>query len=275
MQPNFLVIGVAKGGTTSLYHYLRQHPDIFLSALKEVNYFAYEGVPGERFPVTTWEGYLALFAAAGGARAVGESSPSYLSTPGAAARIRERLPEVRLVASLRNPADRAWSGWLMRRRHGRDARPAEAAFGPEEPHVRLGFYHQRLLPYFERFDADRIQVCLFEDLARDPVGVCRQMFAFLGVDSGFAPDVSERHNPGGVPRSPWLHRAVSSSALAWRIRGIAPAGLRRLVRRVRDAALAPAPPIPPELRARLLALYRDDVARLEDRLRRDLSVWSA
>jgi hypothetical protein len=117
MLPNFIVIGAAKAGTTALYWYLAEHPDVFMSPKKETNYFAYGrdrqgrllyGDPEfHQFPVQSLAEYEELFDGAEGARAVGEASPIYLEAPQTAGRIRELLPQSRLICSLRHPVDRA------------------------------------------------------------------------------------------------------------------------------------------------------------------------
>ena len=109
--PSFVIIGAAKAGTTALYWYLADHPQVFMSPVKETNYFAYglddEGNPlyGDpdlhRFPVQTSAAYEELFSGAGEALAVGEASPIYLECPQSAARIRETLPEARIICGLR------------------------------------------------------------------------------------------------------------------------------------------------------------------------------
>src|SRR5215210_1748036 len=134
MLPNFLVIGAGKSGTTSLYHYLRQHPDVYMSPVKEPLFFAAEG--GRiRFPgpdgrmisraanpgaVTRMKDYRALFAGVSGKKAVGEASPQYLYTPEAPLRIKHYVPEAKLIAVLRNPVERAYSAFLHRTRLGRE-----------------------------------------------------------------------------------------------------------------------------------------------------------
>ena len=115
--PNFIIIGAAKAGTTALYWYLAEHPDVFMSPVKETFYFAYGvdaagkllyGDPAvHRFPVKTLSAYEALFARANGALAIGEASPIYLECPQAAERIRAVIPDARLICSLRHPVDRA------------------------------------------------------------------------------------------------------------------------------------------------------------------------
>src|SRR5437867_4308222 len=119
--PTFLVIGAARSGTTALYLYLRQHPNVFMSRDKETNFFAFEGEaldfrgPGAEFvnnSVVTLNAYLRLFADAPENAAIGEASPLYLYSLHAAERIHARLPDVRLIAILRNPIEQAYSHYL-------------------------------------------------------------------------------------------------------------------------------------------------------------------
>src|SRR5215210_5286768 len=132
--PNFIIVGAAKAGTTALYWYLSEHPAVYMSPVKETFYFAYGvdeagrllyGDPEvHRFPVKTLREYEALFAAAGDASAIGEASPIYLECPQSAGRIRELIPAARIVASLRQPVDRAYSDYIMYlRRRGRRLDP--------------------------------------------------------------------------------------------------------------------------------------------------------
>ena len=195
MLPNFIVIGAAKAGTTALYWYLEEHPDVFMSPVKETNYFAYGVDEGgnllygdpdvHRFPVKTLEEYEQLFNRAGGARAVGEASPLYLECPQAAARIRNRLPDVRLICSIRHPVDRAYSDYLMYlRRRGRVfdpdrqlTRAAEWA-RPDSRWMQVSRYYQQLARYFAAFPRDQIHVMLFDDFKTN---TCRRGAAGLSL----------------------------------------------------------------------------------------------
>ena len=129
-MPNFLVIGAAKSGTTALYHTLKQHPQIFMSPVKEPHFFAFEGErpvycgPGDRElfnprVVFRLEDYVRLFDGLRAQTAVGEASVQYLMrSDAAAARIRQHIPRAKLIAILRQPADRAYSHYIMLRSQG-------------------------------------------------------------------------------------------------------------------------------------------------------------
>ena len=317
--PSFLLIGAAKSGTTSFHEYLKQHPEIFVSRRKEPNYFAFQGrTPDFRGPddehrrrfrglekrlrvakyqesIVTAEGYQRLFARAGSAAAVGESSVSYMFIPEAAGRIREALPEVALLALLRNPVDRAYSKFLQFRRDGLEPiADFAAALDAEEERVRRrwsptwyyrrrGLYFEQLERYFARFARERILVLLYDDFAADPAAVMRRTFAFLGVAEGFTPDLSQRHNVSErkvwIPRSRSLHRLlggpaeVEAMSAGKRPRSVSGELRRRLVRSNLRRLRWTHPPMDEAVRNRLTGEFREDLLRLQDLIRLDLSRW--
>ena len=283
--PTFIVIGVAKGGTTSIYRYLDQHPEIFMCPDKGPNYFGYEDArawkwheEGEppllrHFKVATLEDYEALFSGVTSERAVGEVSPQYFRCPTAARRIHDVLPRAKLVASLRNPADRAFSGFLMRTRRGETVGDAHDELTPDSSHVKEGFYYARLERFYAAFDREQIKIYLFDDFRKSPTDLVRDLFGFLGVDSGFVPDTTVKHNPANVPKSALLNRILYQPKVIRGAKAVLPARLEQAAKRLRQRNLRPAPSFPPDLRAQLLEHYREDIHRLEELIDRDLSVW--
>jgi Sulfotransferase family len=296
-MPNFLIIGTAKSGTTALYNYLKQHPQVYMSSVKEPKFFAYEGEkldfrgPGDRVAnssvVTDIEAYRALFAKASGETAVGEASPLYLYIPKARERIRHHVPEAKLIAILRNPAERAYSHFSQMVRDGRE--PLDdfsQALRAEEERIRdnwafgwhykrMGFYHAQLERYFDAFGREQIKVYLYEDLKTDPVGVLGETFRFLGVDDAFVPDISLKHNVSGIPKSQALHAFIRQShPIKSVFKPFVPEGLRlRLKTSLRNRNLRQPPPLSPEARKELAEAYREDILKLQGLIRRDLSTW--
>ncbi len=296
--PNFLVIGAGKGGTTSLHRWLAEHPQVYVSRIKETNFFTWEtrrdGSADEplgrmEFPVRSWEEYLELFAEGAGAVARGEVSPSYLSRPAVPARIAERLPEARLIAVLRHPVERAYSSYLMHARDGRERRTFAEAVRQELEgtadstlaagqlrYLRIGHYYRHLSRYWERFPDERMHIELFDDLKGDPGALVGRVYRFLGVDDSFRPDLSARLNPSGVPRRSLLAPFLRKNRFSRVVRRLLPArcvpGVERAYDGWRGRQLVK-PPLDPALRRELIERYRDDIERLSDRLSRDLSTW--
>lgn len=288
--PTFIVIGAAKAGTTALYWYLAEHPQVFMSPLKETNYFAF-GVDGDgrllygdpelhRFRVRSRDDYEALFAGAGDALAIGEVSPIYLECPQAAGRIRDAIPAARIVCGLREPVDRAYSDYLMYlRSRGRDLElqrdlTASSAWARPDSHwMQISRYHEALSRYFDVFPRDRIHVFLFDDLKRDPLGAVRDLYAFLGVDATFVPDLETPHNVGGVPASMKLERLLTSHAIRSFAEPLIPKRVADRLRRLRTRNLRPAPALPRPMRDELMGHFRDDIARTSELIGKSLDHW--
>lgn len=280
--PNFLVIGANKAGTTSLYHYLKQHPQVYMSPEKEPMYFALTGAENQaRQPdhaflkraVYTLEDYLALFQGVTDQRAIGEASTAYLATADAPARIRQHMPSGKLIAILRDPAERAHSAHSMYVSMGMESltdfgTAVDRELGGCEwrRYVKLGFYYTQLKRYFELFEAAQLQVFLYEEFKRSPQAVMKSIFGFLGVDDSFVPEVSARYHVTVMPRNRTLHKFLLSGA----VRTLLPGVLRR--RLVQWTSRRPES-LAGSVRQRLVSVYRDDILKLEDLIRRDLSAW--
>lgn len=298
MTPNFLIIGPPKCGTTALYATLAQHPQVFMSRVKEPYFFAFDGQPPafagpgagyyRQHAVTEWGDYQALFAEADGYVARGEASPLYLTSyqpERTAANIRRRLPDMRVIAILRQPADRAYSQFSFRRQKGfeplADFREALAAEGqrleanwPPGCHYRLNsLYFTNLAPYFALFPREQLRIYLYDDLNAQPAALLHDLCLFLHVDPSSMPDTVAQRNVTVWPRN----RALSFLLRhAGRCRAIAPTHLRRMVgSRLRAWNQMKPPPLDPALRCELTESYRDEILRLQDLIGRDLSHWLA
>lgn len=291
-RPDFFVVGAPRCGTTSLYRYLRDHPQIFMPWPKEPQFFAADSLAqsGMRYPEDL-ERYLALFAGAGNAIRIGEASTTYFESPDAPPRIREFEPGARIIVMLRNPIDMIQSLHGMRVAKGLES-VADFALALEDEQGRPGFgivgdqssirYRDRalfgeMLPrWYEAFGPDRVHIIILEDMATDPAAAFRGVLGFLEVDQAYAPASFGRHNPGQGSRSAVLtrvgtglsHRRVPLS-IGDRIGYPVFRLLRRLNRRKTSRSS-----IPPELRRRLEEEFAPDVERLGALLGRDLgSVW--
>src|SRR5262245_44057756 len=121
--PNFFIVGAPKAGTTSLYEYLRRHPQVYMSPVKEPNYFSYADTVAQNLyhkekGIEQWDEYVKLFEASNGAHAIGEASVSYLFYPEVPRRLNEKFPDARIIIVLRNPVDRAYSHYYMEHKLG-------------------------------------------------------------------------------------------------------------------------------------------------------------
>lgn len=290
MLPTFMVIGAAKAGTTALYWYLAEHPEVFMSRVKETNYFAY-GVDAEgrllygnpdihHFPVKTSREYEKLFADAGTAQAIGEVSPLYLESPQAAARIRERLPQAKIICCIRHPVDRAYSDYLMYlRNRSRRFDPVHQLSAtsewarPDSHWMRIGKYHEPLSRYFQTFPRHQIHVFLFDDLKENPLGVVQGLYRFVGVDPEFEPDFETPHNIGGMPASRLLEGVFTSRTVRSVVEPWIPTQAANWVRWLRTRNMRQAPALPAGLKRQLTSYFREDIAQTSDLIGRSLEHW--
>lgn len=189
MLPNFIGLGAPKSATTWLYHCLREHPEIFVADSKEVMFFDYGDIGGR---LATYEKH---FERAGDAKAIGEFSTRYLASARAPARVKNLIPDAKLIASLRRPVDQIYSHyWHLRRQnfHRLDASCKIPSFEQalEDMEAQLlspAFYHRNLSNWLEHFDRSRIHVILFDDILRAPDRVIKDLYSFLEVDIDFVP----------------------------------------------------------------------------------------
>ena len=293
--PNFLIIGAAKSGTTSLYRYLRQNPEIYMSPVKEPHFFAREGKkadfsgPGNgmsRHGITTIEAYRTLFQGVSNELAIGEASSSYLYDEEAPSRIRQSVPRVKLIAILRNPVDRAYSNYLyMTRRQLEHLPDFVHALREEQNRIRKnwspswhykhrGFYFAQLRRYFSLFEPSQIRVWLYEDLCDDSMGLVQSTCRFLGVDDSFVPDVTTKHNASGLPKSALIHRLIrKSKPIKPLVKPLLPSIVRELISKKLRGLYVVKPPLPQQVRRQLTKAYRKDILALQDLIQRDLSGW--
>lgn len=294
---DFILIGAGKSGTTSLYYYLAQHPDIFLARIKEPRFLLLPGLgettaPAEceaylkRYPngVTSRLEYERLFSGAGPGQRRGEASIQYLPSEVAARNIAAYAPRARLFCVLRSPVERAFSNFAQFRRDGLEGRASVVdvlrQHGVKHPFFSDGFYGRYLEAYARLAPGNPLRVWLYDDLKADPLRTVQEIFGYLQVNPAFVPDLNFRANMSGEaePGNRWaaLYAAVRRSR--WRIvaRRLLPVSVKlwlvRSIARRADAGRRPLT-MTAEERSVLADLYRDDVARLQDRLGRDLSHW--
>jgi hypothetical protein len=297
--PDFAVIGAAKSGTTALFHYLRQHPDVFLPPRQEPSFFAFEGhrlafrgpSGGDIFDnryFTDLSSYTALYRDAR-ATQVGDVSPVYLYWPGTAARMKRHVPAMKVCVILRNPVDRAFSAFLHARREGqeplesfREAITAESKridenWGLMWRYADMGFYSRGLREFFDVFTSTNILVLLYEDLAADAADVCGRIAGFIGVHPGFSFDTRVSFNVSGIPRSRRWHRFITESAAVKVLgRTARPIVGERRLRNVQASLLTrnlDRPLLHPSDRRHLQMLFEDEIKELQDLTGRDLSSW--
>jgi len=270
--PNFLIIGAMKAGTTSLYHYLRAHPQVFMSSVKELDFFAHEP---NRSRSLDW--YRRQFAPAEpDSVAIGEASTIYAKYPrfpGVPERIAVQVPEVRLIYVVRHPIERIRSHYQHQVAVGAERAPFERAVFDNPIYLDYSRYAMQIDQYLPHFPRDQMLVITSEDLRHKRLATVRRVYEFLGVEPDYTPPNLDREFYRTGER-------VTYPPLAWRIRRalkrhlpaskrakeLVDAPFAQWLRRVRPekegARASGAQSIPEEIRDLLVGLLEEDVRRL-------------
>ncbi|MBV8775144.1 MAG: sulfotransferase [Deltaproteobacteria bacterium] len=229
--PNFFIVGAQNSGTTSLYAYLKQHPDVFMPALKEPHYFA-QITPSHkqrylRTIIHDEAAYLGLFRKAQGYKAIGEASPSYLWDTNAALRIRDAVPHAKIIILLRDPVERAYSHYLMDVREGRqdlsfrealqqDWKQSQKGWSVSQLYVELGLYAQQVQRYLDVFGSQQVLILLFDELTNSALNgksVLANVLDFLGLSITPLHQIDTRFAENGfaAARWPWARRIAGAN----------------------------------------------------------------
>lgn len=299
MLPNFLVVGAAKSGTTSLHEYLNSHPQVFVPQKKECLFFSeldrFDG-PGHDQELNglitrSIEEYKRLFDSAGEALMRGDLSHDYLYYfERSIGNIKHHLgDQVRIVMILRDPRERAYSHYMHHIKVGISPDSSfEKALAREEGRIRnnwswnwhytrASLYAQQVAAYLEAFP--HVRIYLYDDLVADAPGLMRDLFSFLGVDERVIVE-AEVHNQGSDVRNRQLtgflrRESGAKEQLRKALKGIGISD--ELIHQLKKRALAwnrvSKSQMNAATRTRLNALFAEDIERLEQLIERDLSAW--
>ena len=298
-MPNFILVGAAKSGTSSLYYYLKQHPQIFMPASrdrKEPDFFTLEGESRERIgpngtftmknAITDIDSYKALFNDVTDEVAIGEASTSYLYSAKAAQRIYHHIPEAKIIAVLRDPVERAYSHFLFSMSNGREPihdfaktlqeedKRIAAGWSFQWHHKHRGFYYTQLQHYYSLFNAEKVRVYLYDDLVSKTNELIQDIFEFLDVDSTFIPNTSKKHNSTLVPKNQALNNLLNrQNPLKDTLKHFIPNTIRRQLSDSLKKKNLGKPILSKIIRKQLIEEYQDDILKLQNLINRDLSKW--
>ena len=277
---DFICAGAQKSGTTTLYGLLSQHPDVCLPKQKELYFFC-----DYRIYKKGYGWYEEQFACDG---LRGDITPDYMLFPECAERIFKYNKNIKLLFILRNPADRAFSHYQMKKRDTEERMTFKDALEAENgrtsrgyrkrmkySYMERGYYNRLLLPYYKFYSEDSIKVLLFEDFINDIDGSMREIEEFLGLTPYKGYILPERRNEGYLPKRRSF--AYIKRHFLRPVRGIyntvLPEGLRKKISSATEAGYLPKENMPDEIRVKLVEEYLEDIKKLENLLNRDLSVW--
>lgn len=300
--PNFFIVGAAKSGTTSLFHYLKQHPEIFLPNTKENFFFAelrkntFTGVGnfyGDNI-VEKWDDYLKLFRGIKSEIAIGEACVGYLyfyeKTIKNMKKYLSYFPKI--IILLRNPVERAFSNYSHHVRDGIENLSFEKVINRQIieqradqnywwgfDYIKVGLYYSQVKAYVSTFGKENVRIYLHEDLNEAPTQVLKDIFKFLKVDESFNPDTKTKYNISGIPKSKKLQDFLlgHDSSFKKLVRPIAfkligKEKTEKIVNSFWNKNLKRLN-IDPEIKCKLSELYREDILKLQNLINRDLSSW--
>jgi hypothetical protein len=309
--PTFLIVGAVKAGTTSLHEYLQQHPEVYMSPIKETNFFSDGDMLFNHFNkdyrqdisinvdeylkgpmdkkvhiahVRTWEQYCKLFKNVKNEKAIGEVSNSYLYSPSAPQAIKSLLPGSLIIMILRNPVERLFSQFLMNLRLGKitgdnllneiendEAKPVKG-WGASHLYLEVGLYYEQVKRYYDTFPANQIHVILFDDFKKDLRGVMRELFQFIHVNSDFEIDTSQKYNEAGMPRFGNLNYWLTQTGIYTLSKKLIPENFKQSVKNL-FYSKENVPKLSTTEKKWLISYYQDDVKKLSQLINKDLSMW--
>ncbi|MCB9283020.1 MAG: sulfotransferase domain-containing protein [Lewinellaceae bacterium] len=278
--PTFIICGAPKAGTTSLYHYLSQHPEVCMSSIKETDFFQHNYGKGLSWFKSLYEHY-------NGEKAIGEVSPGNMITPEAPQRIHDFIPDAKLIFILRDPIDRIWSHFQFEKYRGL-IDPVETFAGflssPQkypflERYKQLGFYYNQLKEYQQFFSPEQMLILQYEDFKEDPTSFVNCILGFIGVNQIEQLDFSERKNTTKELRFKRVYSILRKVAkplkyiltdnpenkLWWSVKS----GIRDLF-----LSKGKRKDVPDEESIKyLISLYKDQVQALQQEMKIDVSKW--
>jgi len=281
-MPNFFIAGAPKAGTSSLCAYLQTIPGIYMSRLKEPNYFSRIVVPDDHpvRPIRDQRQYLQLFAEAGEARVIGEASPTYLADPEAPRLIKAYIPHAKVLASLRDPVERAYSHYLMMLNNGTakgtflDEIKRGLALGDNRRlsllRADVGLYYRQVERFHSEFGDAQFKVLLFEEFSIDVVGTLRQVLDFLCIEQSLQEFTAPAYREYSVVRGPLVRYVFGNRTIARASELLIPPAIRKAVRDKLLVRKAAKPVMEPAAREFLRQYYADDTRALARLLGREL-----
>jgi hypothetical protein len=287
--PNFFIVGAAKAGTTSLYHYLKEIPGVYMSEVKEPYYFSPHPYTQQYAggTITDKDEYLSLFRHASGHTAIGEASPSYLWDPDSPKLIHQAAPAARIIILLRDPIERTHSHYLMKTKFSHkkmsfydqlmsNNKSEEKGFDVSKIYLEFSLYYEQVKRYFDLFGRDQVKVIIYEEFIKHPEESVNDVLTFLGV-SYKVMTIAKQYNPSSAPRtllSPWVY-----SIFSWlRTKGIITSKMTPLLSTSLTSSIAEKflfkkiqkPRIEPQAFEFLQDMYYEDTLRLQTLLGRSL-----
>lgn len=308
-KPNLFLVGAVKAGTTAVYQYLHQHPEIGMSKIKEPFYFA-KDIKCEDFSdrykrrvlnlekyfsqeklerrhiayVENINQYMRLFDHCLDGKYLGEASAGYLYSEVAAKEIYKFNQKSKILIILRNPMERAFSHWLMLRRMGlsdahdfikaveKDYDGNEKGWGISDLYVELGMYYHAVQRYLRVFPEKNVKIMLYDDLVKDSRRFMGDVFTFLGITNDVCIDCTEKHNKSILPRSDDFAKIVERFNLRKKTKNIFNPKIKKIFKEIYYSNVE-VPKITDKEKLCTSKYFYNDIMKTASYIEKDLSIW--
>ena len=297
---NLFIVGAAKSGTTSLYNYLAQHPDIYFPNVKEPNYYSDAEAHNPSAYIKPKKGkfyhnkiikdanvYYSLYDEVGNQKIVADASPSYLWDKLAANRICKDFPEAKVIMILRNPIQRAFSHFLMDLKDGNqsetnfkqailnDVKIEPKIWGKAHLYIDIGQYYNQVKTYFDTFGKSQVKVIIYEDFIKDTANHLKEICQFLNIDANYIDniDYNKVHNPYVVPKSKLSKLLLKYKNKVGLLKVILPNPIKVYLNEKVFFKQEKKPTLQLEDKEYLQGIFLEDINKLEQLLNKDLQQW--
>ena len=283
VEPNFFIVGAPKSGTTNISYYLIQHTQVFMPENLEPYYFARLDIPQnyEREIISDEKKYLNLFKNAKNCKAIGESSPVYLYCPHSALEIKNRFPNSKIIISLRNPIEIAYSEYFSLKFMGFDKNrsfnelldSSKEQLDQNEFHIdsllEAGFYSKHIKRFQKIFSKNQIKIIIFEEYIKNTIPTINSILSFLDIDKSIAFKTAPK-GAYKVPRNFASQKLMNNSTFRKTAKFIIPTVARQKIGERFLVKESSRPILKQNERQRLKEIYQDDVENLAKLLGRSL-----
>ena len=309
--PDFFIAGAVKSGSTSAYYYLSEHPEVFMSPIKEPHYFSSDDMDFSLFRplvrkrvqsfnldayldsnmdqvvhrayIRTITDYVRLFKNMKDEKAVGEASTSYLWSVTAPKRIKQQIPDAKIIIMLRNPVERAFSHYLMDFKNNlvkgsfsdaleQDQKVIHASWGKNSMYVETGMYAEQVKRFMDIFPAEQILIVLYDDFKGNTLETMKTIYHFLAIDESYIPDLTKKYNTFFLPVNPLAGKIMNNIFLRKHIIDRLGNGFKEPFKKL-FSKKGEQPAMSDKEKLFLMDVYKEDIVNLQQLIKKDLSNW--
>jgi hypothetical protein len=286
-KPNFFIVGAQRSGTTTLYHVLKSHSDVFMSQVKEPCFFIKKRTHEE------WKDYLKLFQKANKEKIIGEASTIYFHNKNSPYLVKNKIPHPKILIQLRDPVERTISAYRQNKKKNIEQLSLKESLLKENERIKKGFdnsfyyfkksfYYSQVKRFYDVFGKDDVKITIFEEFIKDPEKILNEIALFLKIDNKKLPKEIKKYNPGNEPKSPFLNDFLIGNFFIKRLfKIVVPVKLRKnYIKRLKEKiywSFLTSKEIEVDFsekdKEKLRKIFIPDIEKLQGLIKKDLSCW--